>query len=76
MRIVGRMGAWWFSVAILIAGGACGGVSGCGAAPGDGSKVMVKDPPPLAAEETTEELLKNEAKSRVKSAQKSRVGRR
>ncbi|WP_165071385.1 hypothetical protein [Paludisphaera rhizosphaerae] len=49
-----------WSAAIVV--GLAGLVSGCGADAGGGTP-MVKDPEPLAPEETTEALLKSKAKT-------------
>jgi hypothetical protein len=55
--------AAWLASALLLASGPLAMVGGCGPAAGGGPGTTVKDPPPLPKEETTEELMRQKAKT-------------
>jgi hypothetical protein len=75
MIFVRRFSAAWLALMLVVVAGPVASLPGCGPAPTAGANVTVQDPPAMPEEETTEALLKNEAKSRVKSGAKGRVRR-
>ena len=70
---VRRPGRLARAVALAAAVGAVAPVTGCGPATGGGSAPMVKDPPPLPPEETTEALIQQKAKSRPAAGARPRA---
>jgi hypothetical protein len=58
---------------ILASCALAGSSPGCGAGQGGGGGPVLKDPPPLAAEETTEAWMKQQGKAKVKVKPGKRV---
>jgi hypothetical protein len=59
--------AGWLALALVLAAGPVGLVGGCDPAQGGGSSPTVKDPPPPPGEMTSDDYIKQQAKTRPRT---------